>query len=108
MLHVLWKTKGLPTEDEPTAEEIRYAEVMTEQRVSLIEKLVEYAVGTQSNTVEGVTRAVSYLKFSYKLVDDIHLGFQTPARPSRTFLTFQYICSGWNYPPDRITFINFG
>jgi len=61
MLHVLWKTKGLPAEDEPTVEEIRYAEVMKEQRVSLIEKLVEYAVGTQSNTVEGVKRAVSYV-----------------------------------------------
>ena len=61
MLHVLWKTKGLPAEDEPTVEEIRYAEVMKEQRVSLSEKLVEYAVGTQSNTVEGVKRAVSYV-----------------------------------------------
>lgn len=59
MLHVLWKTKGLPTEDDPTPEEIRYKEVMMEHRESLLEKLNEYAVGTQSNTVEGVKRAVS-------------------------------------------------
>ncbi len=59
MLHVLWKTKGLPTEDEPTPEEIRYNEALKEQRESLLEKLTEYAVGTQSNTVEGVKRAVS-------------------------------------------------
>jgi cohesin complex subunit SA-1/2 len=59
MLHVLWKTKGLPTEDEPTPEEIRYNEALKEQRESLLEKLTEYAVGTQSNTVEGVRRAVS-------------------------------------------------
>jgi cohesin complex subunit SA-1/2 len=62
MLHVLWKTKGLPTEDDPTPEEIRYKEVLKEQREILLEKLNEYAVGTQSNTVEGVKRAVS--KFS--------------------------------------------
>lgn len=59
MFHVLWKTKGLPKEDDPTPEEVRYTEVMKEQRESLLEKLVEYAVGTQSNTVEGVKRAVS-------------------------------------------------
>jgi cohesin complex subunit SA-1/2 len=61
MLHVLWKTKGLPMEDDPTPEEVRYKEVMKEQRESLLEKLTEYAVGTQSNTVEGVKRAVSNL-----------------------------------------------
>jgi cohesin complex subunit SA-1/2 len=59
MLQVLWKTKSLPTEDEPTPEEIRYKEALNEQRESLLEKLNEYAVETQSNTVEGVRRAVS-------------------------------------------------
>lgn len=58
MLHVLWKTKGLPPEAEPTPEDIRYKEILLEQRESLLEKLVEYAIGTQSNTVEGVRRAV--------------------------------------------------
>ncbi len=59
MLHVLWKTKGLPAEDDPTPDEIQYKELLKEQRESLLEKLVEYAIGTQSNTVEGVKRAVS-------------------------------------------------
>jgi cohesin complex subunit SA-1/2 len=50
MLHVLWKTKGLTVEADPTPDEIRYKEVLQEQREVLLEKLVEYAVGTQSNT----------------------------------------------------------
>jgi hypothetical protein len=59
-LHTLWKTKGLPVDDEPTPEEIRYKEVLVEQRESLLEKLLEFAIGTQSNTAEGVKRAVRY------------------------------------------------
>lgn len=62
MLHIMWKTKGLSTEDEYTPDEIRYKESMVVQRDSLLEKLTEFAVGTQSNTAEGVKRAVS--KFS--------------------------------------------
>ena len=80
MLHVLWKTKGLPTEDEPTPEEIRYKEALNEQRESLLEKLTEYAVETQSNTVEGVKRAVSdvfilFCLFRFTNWMDIVLGF---------------------------------
>lgn len=60
MLHILWKTKGLTVGEEPTPEDIRYKEVLQEQREVLLEKLVEYAVGTQSNTVEGVKRAVRF------------------------------------------------
>jgi cohesin complex subunit SA-1/2 len=60
MLHILWKTKGLIADNEPTPEDIRYKEVLQEQREALLEKLVEYAVGTQSNTVEGVKRAVRF------------------------------------------------
>lgn len=75
MLHVIWKTKGLPMEDDPTPEEVRYTEVMKEQRESLLEKLVEYAVGNQSNTVEGVKRAVSeVLSFGVCQLTDIGLG----------------------------------
>ena len=59
-LHIFWKTKGLTAENDPTPEEIRYKEVLEEQRETLLEKLVEYAVGTQSNTVEGVKRVVSF------------------------------------------------
>ena len=59
-LHIFWKTKGLTSDNDPTPEEIRYKEVLEEQRETLLEKLVEYAVGTQSNTVGGVKRAVSF------------------------------------------------
>jgi len=71
MLHVLWKTKGLPAEDDPTPDEIQYKELLTEQRESLLEKLVEYAIGTQSNTVEGVKRAVSQTLHFFLCIDDV-------------------------------------
>ena len=58
MLHILWKTKGLMAEANSTPDEIHYKEVLQEQREALLEKLIEYAVGTQSNTVDGVKRAV--------------------------------------------------
>jgi cohesin complex subunit SA-1/2 len=55
----MWKGKELMmSEPEPTAEEIRHRDSLISQRESLLEKLVEYAVGTQSNTVVGVKRAV--------------------------------------------------
>jgi len=57
-LHIFWKMKGLTADEEPTPEEIRYKETLVEERDSLLEKLSEYAIGTQSNTVEGVKRAV--------------------------------------------------
>lgn len=64
MLHVLWKTKGLTAVADPTPEDLRYKAVLREQRGSLLEKLVEYAIGTQSNVVEGVRRVVcpTYLR----------------------------------------------
>ncbi|KAJ3515607.1 hypothetical protein NLJ89_g1655 [Agrocybe chaxingu] len=68
-LHVLWKSKGLPAENDPTLEEIRYKEVLQEQRDALLEKLIEFAVGTQSNTVEGVKRA------AFKHLLDSHVVF---------------------------------
>jgi len=52
------KTKGLTSDNDPsTPEEIHSQAVLEEQREILWEKLVECAVGTQSNTVEGVKRA---------------------------------------------------
>lgn len=58
-LHVIWKARGLTAAVEPSADEIQQRDSLKEQRDSLVEKLVEYAVGTQSNTAEGVKRAVS-------------------------------------------------
>ena len=58
-VHVIWKTKALPPSTDRSPEEQRLEESLMEQRNSVLEKLLEYAVGTQSNTVEGVRRAVS-------------------------------------------------
>ena len=58
-LHIMWKGKELVmSEPEPTPEDIRHRDSLVTQRESLLEKLVEYAVGTQSNIVVGVKRAV--------------------------------------------------
>ncbi|GBE83439.1 hypothetical protein SCP_0504880 [Sparassis crispa] len=57
-LHIIWKARGLTAPDvEQSPEEARFTERLREQRESLLEKLVEFAVGTQSNTSEGVRRA---------------------------------------------------
>ena len=45
-------------EANPTPDEIHYKEVLQEQQEVLLEKLVKYAGGTQSNTVDGVKQAV--------------------------------------------------
>jgi len=57
-LHIMWKTRNLPDIKEATLDDKKYIETLREQRDSLLEKLVEYAVGTQSNTAEAVKRAV--------------------------------------------------
>ncbi|KZT65182.1 hypothetical protein DAEQUDRAFT_716862 [Daedalea quercina L-15889] len=57
-LHIIWKARGLiGTEGELTPEEQRFRERLQEQREVLLEKLLEFAIGTQSNTAEGVRRA---------------------------------------------------
>jgi cohesin complex subunit SA-1/2 len=58
-LQIIWKAHGLTSETELLSEETLFREKLKEQRESLLDKLTEYAVGTQSNTVEGVKRAVS-------------------------------------------------
>lgn len=58
-LHIIWKARGLTAADaELSPEEQRFKQKLREQRESLLEKLLEFAVGTQSNTAEGVRRAV--------------------------------------------------
>ncbi|KAI0772878.1 hypothetical protein BD413DRAFT_622407 [Trametes elegans] len=56
-LHIMWKARGLPAGTELSPDEIQFRDNLKEERNSLLEKLVEFAVGTQSNTVEGVRRA---------------------------------------------------
>jgi len=58
-LHVMWKARALTADADPSPEEIKFRESLQEQRDFLLEKVVEYAVGTQSNTVDGVKRAVN-------------------------------------------------
>ena len=58
MLHILWKTKGLTAEADPTPDEIQYKEVLQEQQEALLEKLVEYA---QTQLMGSNERYVSHL-----------------------------------------------
>jgi cohesin complex subunit SA-1/2 len=57
-LHIFWKAKGLLVNKDVSSEENPYQEQLVQQRDSLLEKLQEYAIGTRSNTGEGVRRAV--------------------------------------------------
>lgn len=57
-LQIVWKARGLIGGIEPSTDAERLQESLREQRDILLEKLTEYAVGTQSNTIEGVKRAV--------------------------------------------------
>lgn len=57
MLHVIWKARHfMNNRDAQDAEALQ--ESVREQRDALLEKLVEYALGTQSNTLLEVRRAV--------------------------------------------------
>ncbi|KAI6126831.1 hypothetical protein F5141DRAFT_1083660 [Pisolithus sp. B1] len=56
-LHIIWKARSLPDAGDEAADSNKLRETLREQRDSLLERLVEYAVGTQSNTAEGVKRA---------------------------------------------------
>ena len=60
-LHILWKARGLTNPNEPSEDELAFREKLKEQRDSVLDKLLEFAVGTQSNTAEGVRRAVRLL-----------------------------------------------
>lgn len=60
-LHILWKARSLPDAKDTSVDSNELRETLRDQRDSLLEKLVEYAVGAQSNTAEGVKRAVSPL-----------------------------------------------
>lgn len=61
LLHILWKSTALTAAEEPAPEEIKLREILVVQRDMLVEKLLEYAIGTNSNTAEGVKRAVRFI-----------------------------------------------
>ena len=60
-LHVIWKARHFMQTQPPSAIDEQFQEAVREQRDILLEKLIEYAVGTQSNTLLGVRRAVSLM-----------------------------------------------
>jgi len=58
-MHIIWKTKSLPPQGNRTPDDKKTAQTLLEQRTALVQKLIEFAVGTQSNTAEAVKRVVS-------------------------------------------------
>ncbi|KAJ6612818.1 hypothetical protein B0H10DRAFT_2051218 [Mycena sp. CBHHK59/15] len=91
--HLLWKAKRLRLEEElpePTPEELRFREKIKEQRDSLLEKLVEYAVGTHSNTAEAVTRT------AFMSLVNVYILFGPAEKMSITLDDeIQYRCAGY-------------
>ncbi|KIJ16482.1 hypothetical protein PAXINDRAFT_113645 [Paxillus involutus ATCC 200175] len=55
-LHIIWKARNLPDAKDTSPDSQSFRATLREQRDSLLEKLVEYVVGQQSNTAEGVKR----------------------------------------------------
>jgi cohesin complex subunit SA-1/2 len=60
-LHVIWKARNFMNGAIPPADEERFVESLREQRDILLEKLLEFAVGTQSNALQATKRAVRVL-----------------------------------------------
>ncbi len=58
-LYIIWKARGLTAAPDPSHEEVRYRDRLKECRDVLVERLLEFTVGTQSNTADAVRRAVS-------------------------------------------------
>jgi cohesin complex subunit SA-1/2 len=58
-LHLAWKSTRLSTDEGLSEEVVKYRELLEEQRNSVLEKVTEFAVGSDSKPCEGVKRAVS-------------------------------------------------
>jgi len=58
-LHIIWKARQLSAEVQPSPDDGRLGESFREQREALLKRLVEFSVGSQSNTTEGVRKAAS-------------------------------------------------
>ena len=77
-LHIMWKAQALTSNPDPSADEVKFRETLREHRAFLLEKVTEYAIGTQSNTIDGVKRAVRY-PFD---LDDLRHKSHSPLRRS--------------------------
>ncbi|KAJ7164977.1 hypothetical protein C8R46DRAFT_1097762 [Mycena filopes] len=91
--HLTWKVRKLrlmEEVEEPSPEDVRFREKIQEQRDSLLEKCVEYAVGTQSNTSEAVTRT------AFMSLVNVHILFG-PANQMAVVLDdeVQFRCAGY-------------
>ncbi|KAJ7216553.1 hypothetical protein GGX14DRAFT_441986 [Mycena pura] len=91
--HLLWKARHLRLDEEPeelSPEEARFRDKLKEQRDLLLEKLVEYAVGTQSNTAETVKRT------AFTCLVNVHILFG-PAEKMSISLDdeVQFRCAGY-------------
>lgn len=96
-LHIMWKARSLPAGEELSPEEMQFRDKLKEERDSLLEKLVEFAVGTQSNTVEGVRRAVRCLMAGlggYMLTFST-IGLPKPPDIAHPLLSFRNYCARW-------------
>jgi cohesin complex subunit SA-1/2 len=59
-MHIIWKAKSIPSRGSRMPDDKKVALDLLEQRTALVQKLVEFPVGTQSNTAESVKRVVSF------------------------------------------------
>ena len=64
VMHVTWKTDGIPQSSTYSAEDEKFCEVLRRQRDTILEVFSEYAVGTSSNACENVRRTVCRSYFS--------------------------------------------
>ncbi|KIL63611.1 hypothetical protein M378DRAFT_107004 [Amanita muscaria Koide BX008] len=101
-LHIMWKARGLTATEDPSPEESKYRVKLLDQRESLLEKLVEYAIGGRSNAVENVKRT------AFKNLLDLHVLFSpvsavdgdggllpTAVAPLTLEDEIQYRCAGY-------------
>jgi cohesin complex subunit SA-1/2 len=69
-MHIIWKTKSLPSQGTRTSDDKKAAQTLLEQRTALVQKLIDFAVGNQSNTTEAVKRVVSSIT-NFSQVSDL-------------------------------------
>lgn len=86
-LHILWKARALTNAPDPSPDEIAFREKLKEQRGTLLARLREFAVGTQSNTAEGVRRAVRIRILGYSPRADVFAGFPKSYAPTHSVLS---------------------
>jgi cohesin complex subunit SA-1/2 len=65
-LHIIWKARRLSAVIQPSPDDGRLRESFREQREALLKRLVEYAVGSQSNPTDGIRRGASTPLLSQK------------------------------------------